>query len=149
MTTTTTTTTTTTASHGLGGFVSTHIPTSIAATCFSSISSSSSATTKAPVITLTATPMPLRAELKRRNSHPLRLGPGTSHVIAEDDGETLFHSTTSTKALLLVFAVYALVNGWNGFVAKGGEAAMEAVRELVLLVLLVVGVAPLLDHYFF
>ncbi len=70
-------------------------------------------------------------------------------MIAEDDGETLFHSTTSTKALLLVFAIYGLVNGWNGFVEKGGEAAMEAVKELVLLVLLVVGVAPLLDHYFF
>ena len=93
--------------------------------------------------------MPLRAELKRRNSHPLRLGPGSSHVIAEDEGETLFHSTTSSKALLLAFANYALVNGWNGFVEKGGEAAMEAVQELGVLLLLVVGVAPLLDHYFF
>lgn len=93
--------------------------------------------------------MPLRAELKRRNSHPLRLGAVSSHVIAEDDGETLFDSTTSIKALLLVFAIYELVNGWNGFVEKGGEAAMEAAQELGVVVLLVVGVAPLLDHYFF
>jgi len=94
--------------------------------------------------------MPLRAELKRRNSHPLRLGPGSSHVIgAEDEGETLFHSTTSIKALLLVFTIYAFVNGWNGFVEKGGGAAREAAKGLGVGVLLVGGVAPLLDHYFF
>jgi hypothetical protein len=93
--------------------------------------------------------MPLRAELKRRNSHPLRLGAVSSHVIAEDEGETIFHSTTSIKALLLVFAIYAFLNAWNGFVEKGGEKAMEAVQELGVVVLLVVGVAPLLDRYFF
>jgi len=141
------TTTTTTTARGLGGLVSTHFPTGIVASCFSSASASSS--TKPPAITLTATPMPLRAELKRRNSHPLRLGPGSSHVNAEDEGETLFHSTTSIKALLSVFVIYAFVKGWNGFVEKGGEAAMEAAKEFGVVVLLVVGAAPLLDHYFF
>jgi len=70
-------------------------------------------------------------------------------VNAEDEGETLFHSTTSIKALLSVFVIYAFVKGWNGFVEKGGEAAMEAAKELGVVVLLVVGAAPLLDHYFF
>lgn len=94
--------------------------------------------------------MPLRAELKRRNSHPLRLSAQSSHVVAgEDESEAIFHPTTSIKALLLVFAIYTLVHGWNGFVEKGTEAAVEALKELGVVFLLIVCVAPFLDHYFF
>ncbi|EWM24883.1 hypothetical protein Naga_100265g9 [Nannochloropsis gaditana] len=137
--------------HGMGGLVLTKFPIGLVATSISKVSSSalSTSSAKAPQITLTATPMPLRAELKRRNSHPLRLAPRGVNAVDGDEEETLSQTSASLKALIIVFTIYTLIRGWNGFVEKGMDAAVEAVQQLVMLVVLVVGVAPLLDQYFF